>query len=319
MKIMSQIKTRLQVLTHLHHLVGPGRELHVAELPTVRDLIRYGLYLRESSDKDRRNYTTDELIADITTGLLAQWSKASPKFCEPVMNSHVRIRSKLKAVWEQATKVSSGRAKLDEKQRFMDKLDRMLDILTCKCDIKNCANAGCKSACASGVHVACKCSREKKIPMIELAFVKGQREKADGVGSHQIGAIDHTETRKQELQKEKQMKRIAVKEKQREKGERLAAEEKELMARSVLESEQEEVSGGDDSSDKEEGYGCSSSITTRKRTKYNTEDISHIAMASLRHHTGLRETAEIATAAWIDAGLITESDTGLVIDHNKVK
>ena len=52
---------------------------------------------------------------------------------------------------------------------------------------------------------------------------------------------------------------------------------------------------------------------------YNTKDISNIALASMRHHTGLRETAEIATAAWIDAGLISPEDTHLVIDHNKLK
>ena len=39
----------------------------------------------------------------------------------------------------------------------------------------------------------------------------------------------------------------------------------------------------------------------------------------MRHHTGLREAAEIATAALIYVGLITEEDTSLVIDHNKVK
>ena len=55
-----------------------------------------------------------------------------------------------------------------------------------------------------------------------------------------------------------------------------------------------------------------------KRSR-NKKDISNIALASIRHHTGLRETAEIATAAWIDGGLITEEDTHLVIDHNKVK
>ena len=55
-----------------------------------------------------------------------------------------------------------------------------------------------------------------------------------------------------------------------------------------------------------------------KRSR-NKKDISNIALASIRHHTGLRETAEIATAAWIDGGLITEDDTHLVIHHNKVK
>ena len=54
-------------------------------------------------------------------------------------------------------------------------------------------------------------------------------------------------------------------------------------------------------------------------TKDNSMDISNTALASMRHHTGLRETAEIATAVLIDAGVITEKDTRLVIDHNKVK
>ena len=73
---MSQVKTRQQAWTHLHHMVGSGRELSVAELPTVRDLLRYGLYLRDISDKNRRNYTNDQLIADLMTGLLAQWKRA---------------------------------------------------------------------------------------------------------------------------------------------------------------------------------------------------------------------------------------------------
>ena len=52
---------------------------------------------------------------------------------------------------------------------------------------------------------------------------------------------------------------------------------------------------------------------------YNTKDISNIALASMRHHTGLRETAEIATSAWIDACLISAEYTHLVIYHIKLK
>ena len=52
---------------------------------------------------------------------------------------------------------------------------------------------------------------------------------------------------------------------------------------------------------------------------FNTMNIPNIALASMRHHTGLREAAEIAQTAWVDAGLITPEDTHLVIDHNKIK
>ena len=126
---MAPIKTRRQVSTHLHHLVGSGRELPVAELPTVRDLIRYGLHLRDTSDKNRRNYTNYNLVNDLTTGLLAQWCKANPKFSGSVVNSRVRIKAKLKSMWEQANKISVGRVKLWEKEIFMNKLDRLVDIL----------------------------------------------------------------------------------------------------------------------------------------------------------------------------------------------
>ena len=56
-----------------------------------------------------------------------------------------------------------------------------------------------------------------------------------------------------------------------------------------------------------------------KSVLYNTMNIKNIALASLRHHTGLRENAEIATAALIDAKIITKGNTSLIIDHNKVK
>src|ERR1043165_2811440 len=131
---MSHVKTRLLAWISLHQLVGSGRELPTTELPTVRDLMRYGLYLREISDQDGRNYSNDQLVTDVMTGLLAQWCKANPKFTEPVINSNVRIKAKLKAMWQQANKVSSGRAKLEEKDRFMEKLDKLMDILTCKCE-----------------------------------------------------------------------------------------------------------------------------------------------------------------------------------------
>ena len=75
---MSHVKTRLLTWTHLHQLVVSSRELPTAELPTVRDLIRYELYLREMSDQDRRNYSNDQLVTDLMIGILAQWCRANP-------------------------------------------------------------------------------------------------------------------------------------------------------------------------------------------------------------------------------------------------
>ncbi|KAG0718100.1 hypothetical protein GWK47_007861 [Chionoecetes opilio] len=51
----------------------------------------------------------------------------------------------------------------------------------------------------------------------------------------------------------------------------------------------------------------------------NYDEISNIALASVRYGIGLRPTAAIATAALIDAGIITEDNTSKVIDKSKVK
>ncbi|KAG7177793.1 hypothetical protein Hamer_G031994, partial [Homarus americanus] len=46
-------------------------------------------------------------------------------------------------------------------------------------------------------HIDCGCPREKKIPVLELEFIKAQRTKAEGEGSMQMGSIDYSETKKQ--------------------------------------------------------------------------------------------------------------------------
>ncbi|KAK1889847.1 Transcription elongation factor A protein-like 4 [Dissostichus eleginoides] len=55
------------------------------------------------------------------------------------------------------------------------------------------------------------------------------------------------------------------------------------------------------------------------KVEKNYDDIPNIALASVRYGIGLRPTAAIATAALIDARIITEDNTSKVIDKNKVK
>ena len=43
-----------------------------------------------------------------------------------------------------------------------------------------------------------------------------------------------------------------------------------------------------------------------------------LCLANLRYGTGLRETAEMASSILIDFGVVTENDSTMVIDHNKV-
>ena len=43
-------RTRHQSSSHMSNYVGPGKELLSSELPTVRDILRFGVLKRELSD-----------------------------------------------------------------------------------------------------------------------------------------------------------------------------------------------------------------------------------------------------------------------------
>ena len=66
------VKTRNTVSSHLSTLVGTGRELTPSELPTTRDLLRLGIFFRETNVENRRNYCVDDLVSAILAQLLAQ-------------------------------------------------------------------------------------------------------------------------------------------------------------------------------------------------------------------------------------------------------
>ena len=63
-------------------------------------------------------------------------------------------------------------------------------------------------------------------------------------------------------------------------------------------------------------YIQNSAIKIVKKPK-NYEDTSNIGLASIGYSVGLRATAAIATAAWVDRGLISKNDNKLIIDHSK--
>ena len=128
---MAQVRTRTQSKSNLSDLVGTGRELLVSELPTVRDILRYGIYLREQFAEDRRNYPVDQLLRDIYPAVIGQWSKANALFKPPVTNGKSTIMPKLKEVWDQAVRCSLGKGKPDVQEKFLVKLDKFFDILTC--------------------------------------------------------------------------------------------------------------------------------------------------------------------------------------------
>ena len=181
----SRRKTRLGKFTHMINLIGTGRELLSSKLPTLRDCLKYGILLRE------QNYPADSLAKDIHPELLEKWGRANRCFVVTIVNSWVTILKKIQDSWEQAQNISLGKRKINTKEAFTSKLDKLFDILNYKCTIVFCSECSCfaDDTCKHETHINCTCLRDMKIPVKELAFIKGQREKCGFVGPHQIGLL----------------------------------------------------------------------------------------------------------------------------------
>ena len=79
-------KTRIKSSCQLSLFLGVGKELVVSELPTARDILRYGLLQRELSEQDRRNINVNEIVDKMMSAMVQQWSRANAKFKAPVIN-----------------------------------------------------------------------------------------------------------------------------------------------------------------------------------------------------------------------------------------
>ena len=324
---MATRKTRGSKATHLSNVVGSGREFIPSQLPTHRDVLRLGIYFREQADKDKRNYPDSQLARDIVPALLGQWEKANAEFKFPVIAHKESLLQRVKRFWENAVNYSMGNGKLKDKENFNNKLDRLMDILHCHCPIQYCSELGCVKVgdekCRRNGHIECKCEKQYKIPKIELEFVKSQREKR-GIGGMGIGGVDRVESvrqikhqankAKEELDKEAALQRQVERERESRRLQELA---KQFSEADIDDPTHEQPRDFDNNyvpePEPEPLQVCS------KAKKHNMKDIPNIALATMRHHTGLREAAEIVTGTLIDFEIVTAEDSHLVIDHNKIK
>ena len=192
------VRTRNKSSSRLSDYLGTGRELLVSDLPTTRDILRFGLLKREEYHLYKRNFTVDMICDEMRDGLISQWQSANGLFQYPVISDSSNIKKNLKFHWEQAVRFSEGKGKKVDMDKFKDKLDLLFDILHCKCQIKLCCESGCGEDCDMECHITCMCPAEKKIPLIELRFIQLQREKVGSKSIQQISSLDSPVTKQQE-------------------------------------------------------------------------------------------------------------------------
>nr|XP_047127618.1 uncharacterized protein LOC124808520 [Hydra vulgaris] len=182
------------------------------------------------------------------------------------------------------------------------KLDKLFGILNCKCQISYCNEFGCKVVCKQQAHITCNCSKEFKIPIIDIFYIKTERDKVGARGLLQKSSKDLPEYNKQV----KTLHNHSIKEAFKRKR------EESITTNKILSND---FSMTEDELFYEEFNLSYSKI---KKSKYNTKSIRNVAINSLRYGVSSRAAAALTTAAWIDAGLISEKDTQFIVDHQKI-
>ena len=92
-------KTRHESGSSLTDLVGPGAPMLMTELPTLRDVLRHGIYLQEKclleEDVDRRNFPVAKMAEELGEEVMARWSRANAQFCPPVTITNKSLHRKI--------------------------------------------------------------------------------------------------------------------------------------------------------------------------------------------------------------------------------
>ena len=209
--------------------------------------------------------------------------------------------------WEQASDYFHKRMKKSKQEKFLEQLDKVIDILKCKCKIISCTEASC-AGCNAKAHINCSCPKDIKVPILELEFVLAQRTKVGDFSSLQIAGNDAKETKRQNKQLARKLQEKTRLEKHKDKN--------------VVNDANEALSdeGGGDA--EKEKYTEDEEFELLKKTpnkKNNMTKIPNIALASVRYGVEDRPTAAIVTATLQDYGIITEEDCSQVVDPSKIR
>lgn len=179
-------KTRQKSGSGFKDFMGGAKEFLPGEAPTLRDVIQKGLFLQEEQivlhNIDYRHINMKKLFSSVAKDVLLIWSQGNPEFCPPVVTSERSLAERIEKSWNTLLSICHGReTKKKIVESWTEKLDKLFDIVKCKCNITLCSDA--ESPCVNkdcnsgGAHIICSCDRSIKIPKCELVWLKAQRDK----------------------------------------------------------------------------------------------------------------------------------------------
>ena len=261
--------------------------------------------LSKANQKDIRSLSQE--LTDLLTSI---YSKANQHFI-PGKNMMKRetIVNKIEKDWRRALEIVNNKGKLvkQRKETMEGKLDKLYPVLVCECiNITSCLEQGCSEKCKKGAHIECSCTKEEKIPVIELLFIRDQRNRVKGgLG---IGSADHKETAKVVA---KQARKAFDDEIQTRK-----ADEQQLYEsdhRSVDSASIGDIADENDNYLEESQNDLDFVAALKKKSTQNRVDLSNLARESIRNGVSVRATASLATALLIDLNIVTKDDEHLIV------
>ena len=109
--------------------------------------------------------------------------------------SATSIASRIKSANDQQLYFQRKGSRGQKRKTFDDKLDKVFEILKCRCLITACDELVCGDSCEWGAHVKCNCPKLDRIPKAELKFFLSQRQRGTTAPKYQIGPIDTKTTK----------------------------------------------------------------------------------------------------------------------------
>ena len=199
--------------------LGKAKDLLPTEVPTLRDCLRLACLIQKKHllelDKGKTKPIKD-VLAEVVSRLFDQWKLSNILFVPPVTILPWSLQKKLQNAWDKISYNIGHNTKKSAKDMvyWEEVLDRLVDIVLCKCPITLCP-IPCKKDCP-GAHAICCCPKGSKVPVLELSWLHAQRQKLQERSSHAItgGDMKHTkEVTKTEKRKADDEERIVKKKK----------------------------------------------------------------------------------------------------------
>ena len=215
----SKAKTRHASGSKMEEYLGTAKDFLHTEVPTLRDCLRLALFIQKENFMELEKGKTKpikDVLDEVVKRIFEQWQLSNVLFKPPVTIKPWSVQKKLKSVWVKISDMVWHRTTPSVKQRtdLEEQLDRLLDIVLCKCPITVCTKP-CRKDCLGG-HSICFCPRSSKVPEVDLSWLHAQRQKVQEKSSLAIAGIDMVETNnklKTEERKQKDSDRLERKRK----------------------------------------------------------------------------------------------------------